>query len=265
VSEPLRLLLLDIETLPHCVFVWSLFTEGRVPDDMIESPGYTGCVSVQWFGEKAIHSRVIRRKHTDKPDKAALKWLAGLIEKADGVITYNGKKFDLPILQREFLEAGIRNPDVQSHIDLYRDVVTKLSFASGKMGYVAKRLGISLKVKHKGIEMWLGCRNGVPSAWDDMVRYNRQDIRVTSEMYVRLRPLVLAHPNAAIKAPGRPPLDDGMRPECRHCGSDRLSRNGYRRTQTGVHVRYVCQKCGAVHKSAKNLLDKVARGKLVRR
>jgi predicted RNA-binding Zn-ribbon protein involved in translation (DUF1610 family) len=154
---------------------------------------------------------------------------------------------------------------VQGHIDLYRDVVTKLCFASGKMGFVAKRLGISLKVKHKGIDMWLGCRKGENKCWDDMVRYNRQDIKVTEEMYLKLRHLVANHPNAAIKAPGRPPLDDGARPECRNCGSDRVSRNGYRRTQTGVHVRYVCQKCGAVHKSAKNLLPKEVRAALVRR
>lgn len=262
---PLKLLILDIETSPILAFVWSLFGQDRIPDDMIEEPSYTMCYSVAWYGSKVITTKVVRRTSSDKPNKVALQWLADRIEEADAVVTYNGKKFDLPILQREFLEAGVRNPAVDNHIDLYRDVVTKLNFASGKMGYVAKRLGVALKVKHGGIAMWLGCRKGDRGTWAEMIRYNRQDIRVTAAMYLKLRHLVANHPNVAIKAPGRPPLDDGMRPECRNCGSDRVSRNGYRRTQTGIHVRYVCQKCGAVHKSPTNLLTKEQRAHLVRR
>ncbi|NIV35232.1 MAG: hypothetical protein GWN58_38990, partial [Anaerolineae bacterium] len=42
-----------------------------------------------------------------------------LLDEADAVVHYNGKKFDIPTLNREFVKYGFTPPSPYKQIDLY--------------------------------------------------------------------------------------------------------------------------------------------------
>lgn len=262
--QPLKLLILDIETAPHRAYVWSLFDQNRIPDEMIEEPGYTLCASWQWYGEKKVRFETIRRKSSEKARLPALRRLAKAINDADGIITYNGQKFDIPILRREFLEADIQTPSLPVSIDLYRHAVTKLHFASGKMGYVAKRLKVKIqKIRHRGMDLWFGCMRGDRKSWREMRQYNMQDVKVTALLYPILRPYLgkANHPDAAL-----PPVSrlcpDTERPDCKRCGRMKMQQSGFRAKDGGRFRKYFCNVCGHTEIGKTNLLTKEQRQKL---
>ena len=264
---PLRLLVLDIETAPSTVLTWSLFDQRRIPDEMMREPGYTLCVSVKWLGGEygGVIFRTIRKRADGPVDKAALRWIHKLISEADGIITYNGDSFDLPTLNREFVEAGMTPANPTASIDLYKVVKRKFRFASNKMGYVAKRLRIANKAPSPGMACWIGCMAGDAKAWAKMRRYNVIDVDVTAAIYKRCLPWIDSHPNAALQWKGRgdPLMED--RPICRNCGSNRVRSTGhFRRTGTALYRAYKCYACGKPVQGRKNCMDKDAMKKVGR-
>lgn len=262
----LKLLVVDIESAPTRAFVWSLFDNYRISDDCIEEPGYCMCISARWYGEKETHFRVVRHRSSDKPNLGALKWIHGLMSDADGVITYNGRKYDIPVLNREFVEAGLKPPVPPQNIDLYTDVVRrKFKFASGKMGYVAKRLGVVKKLPSPGMALWIRCMVGDNKAWEAMKRYNVRDVSVTLALYRKLLPWISNHPNAGLMAPG---VADALledRPICRNCGatSKVISTGHYSRTATRLVRVYKCLKCGFMPRGRTNCLAKDQRKRVL--
>lgn len=258
----LRLLILDVETSPNVALVWSLFDQKRIPDEMLQEPGYTICAALKWLGEKKVQFRVIRRSASEPVDVAALKWIHGLMSEADGIITFNGDRFDIPTLNREFLEAGLKPPKPPQSIDLCKVVQRKFRFASTKMGYVAKRLGVALKAPSPGIACWIGCMAGEPGALRKMALYNQRDVVVTAAIYKKCLAWIDHHPNAALKWVGRSDnlIDD--RPPCTNCGGVRvLSTGHYRRRGTMLHRAYSCVACGTPLRGKINLAAKKRGGK----
>jgi DNA polymerase elongation subunit (family B) len=238
-SRPaINVLLLDIETAPHVAYVWSLF-DTYVPIDRVVSSGYTLCFSAKWLHERET------RFHSVQKDgmKGMLKAAHALLDEADVVIHYNGKKFDIPTLQREFVKAGMRPPSPFHQVDLYHVVRKQFRFASNKLDFVAQELGLPTKVAHKGMKLWRECMAGVAAAWKTMERYNRRDTNILSALYKRLLPWIPTHPNVALW------MEETEEPKCRHCGSTHLRFKGYKRTSVLSYKQYVCLDCGTWQRS----------------
>lgn len=257
-SSGLRLLVLDIESAPLTTLTWSLFDIKRIPDDMIQEPGYTLCISWRWIGRKGgTKFLIFRRKSSDPTNLRALKQIHRLMSVADGIVTFNGDNYDLPILNREFLEAGLKPPAPPQSVDLYKVARRKFRFASNKMSYIASRLRVAKKVPSPGIGCWIGCMAGDAKCWRAMESYNRQDVIVTEALYHKLLPWIDRHPNAGLVAyGGRPKLEDPNRPTCPRCGDVKLNRIGKYRTKTAEYQRYQCYRCGYWSRDRKNCLDK---------
>ena len=254
----LRLLCLDIESAPCAVLTWSLFDQHRIADEMMREPGYTLCIAWRWIGRRGgTKFKVLRRRASKPIDLRALRQIHRLMSVADGIVTFNGDNYDLPILNREFLEAGLKPPAPPQSVDLYKVVRKKFRFASGKMSYVSKRLGVTKKAPSPGIECWIGCMAGEPKAWKKMETYNRRDALVTEALYKRLLPWIDRHPNAGLVAyGGRPKQDDPNRPLCPRCAGVKLNRVGRVRTKTAEYQRYQCYRCGYWSRDRKNILAK---------
>jgi hypothetical protein len=224
-----RILLLDIETAPATAYVWRLFDENVGLDQLI-SPGRVICFAAQWLGSAKI---TFRAEWTTGGKLAMLRRIHQLLEEADAVITYNGDHFDLPKLQGEFLAAGLHPPAPVTSIDLYK-AVKKLGYQSGKLQFVAPFLGIGEKVKHEGFRLWRSVEAGDERARVRMERYNKQDTRLLSKLYKKLRPYITSHPY----------LFEKGQHKCSACGSKHLQHRGYRRTRAFKFARLQCQACG---------------------
>src|SRR5574342_850309 len=151
----MKILLLDIETAPHIVAAWGLFDQ-TITLDRVLKPGYTLCWAAKWLGEKPVFFDSVFKSSP----KTMLKRLAQLIDEADAVITYNGDRFDLPTLHKDFVKHGLDRPMPAISIDLFKTVRSKFRLASNKLDFVLQYFGIGGKEKHKGMAMWLGCMEG---------------------------------------------------------------------------------------------------------
>jgi DNA-directed RNA polymerase subunit RPC12/RpoP len=167
-----------------------------------------------------------------------------LLNDADIVIHFNGTKFDIPILNREFVKQGMSPPAPYKQIDLLRLVRRAFRFESNKLAYVTQALGLQGKVKHEGFQLWVGCMNGDRKSWRTMERYNRNDVAILEPLYTRLLPWIGNHPNISA-------LGEGL--ACPKCGSKKLQRRGVQVAKTQTYIRLQCQSCGGWARTNKAL------------
>lgn len=221
----MKILHLDIETAPHLAMVWGLFNE-NIPLDRLAKPGYTLCWAAKWHHEK----RILSSWHTEPHCFTSLH---ELLNEADVVCTYNGKKFDLPTLNKEFLLHGLPPTAPGKHIDLYQVVRSRFRFASNKLDFVCQQLGLGSKVKHRGFDLWRDCMNGDSAARKEMLTYNKQDVVILGRLFDKLTPWI----------PKVPPITDGT--HCPSCGGHHMQSRGLYRTSVNTYQRYHCQDCGS--------------------
>ena len=227
----MNILLLDIETSPNTAHVWGLWQQNVGINQLLES-SQVMCWAAKWYGEK----EVIFGKDLDT--------IHEMINQADVVVHYNGKKFDMPTLNKEFLLHGMLPPAPYKQIDLLRVVRSQFRFPSNKLDYVAQRLGLGKKVKHEGHELWVKCMAGDPVAWKKMERYNKQDVVLLEKVYDKLLPWIKSHPNHN--------LYNDLEHSCPNCGSGKLHRRGVARSIGGVYQRYQCTDCGSWSQGTKS-------------
>ena len=222
----------DIETAPTNVYTWSLWPKFVSPSDVVEA-GYTLCWSAMWEGER----KVMYGSINDDEDFIQRIW--ELLDEADAVVHYNGTKFDIPVLYKEFLLRGLPPPSHFHQIDLLKTVRKQFKFESNKLDYVCQRLGLGAKTQHKGMSLWYGCMEGNKASWRTMERYNKQDVRLLRKLYRKLLPWIHNHPNVGMW------VDDPKKPTCSNCGSTNVVSKGKQyNTKAASYQRWSCNTCG---------------------
>ena len=248
----MRILALDIETAPNKVYTWGLWRQ-NIAINQIEKSGYTLCWAAKWLNDPKMKFASL---HKDGKEKMLME-IYQLINEADVVIHFNGVKFDMPILQQEFMLMGWSPPSPVLQIDLYQVVKKQFRFVSNKLEYVAKHLGLGGKVKHRGMELWLECMAGDDTAWKEMEKYNRRDVVLLEKLYRRLLPWIPNHPNHGL-------FVDSEVKVCSNCGSDDLQKRGFYYTSTMRYQRYRCNSCGSWKKDRHNNLTKAVKQRILK-
>lgn len=229
----MKILLLDIETAPNTMFTWGMFNQ-NISLNQIVQPGYTLCWAAKWLGREEVMFNSIHA--TNNTQMVAEMW--SLLNEADAVIHYNGTRFDIPTLNKEFLLLGMRPPEPYKQIDLLHTVRRKFRLTSNKLDYVVQQLGLGAKVEHKGMELWKDCMAGDDEAWYTMEEYNKRDVTLLEDLYRYLLPWIEKHPNYGLYV-------KTDRPVCPHCGSSHLhSRGTQHNTYTQSYKRFQCNDCG---------------------
>jgi len=240
----LRILQIDIETAPHQALVWGLFKQNIALNQLVQ-PGYTLCFAAKWYGEKEIFFASVEHDGA----VSMLQQVHALLSEADAVVHYNGINFDIPTLNKEFLQHGMPPPEPFHQIDLLRTARSRFRLASNKLDFVADFLGIGNKTKHKGMDMWVACMAGDAAAWKVMKRYNIQDVKLLEKVYKRILPWIKTHPNHAL-------YTDDTRPVCPNCGSLHVVKCGFETTLTMTYQRYRCGSCHTPIRGRTNVLRK---------
>jgi len=233
----MKILLLDIETAPNTAHVWGLWQQNVGLPQILES-GYVLCWAAKWLGEKEVFFDSIY----ESGHKTMLRGIHVLLNQADAVVHYNGTKYDIPTLNKEFVIHKIDPPAPYSQIDLLKVAKRQFKFPSNKLDYVAKALGVGEKVKHMGHELWIRCMSKDPEAWAMMREYNIGDVILLEQVYFRLLPWIKGHANY-----NQHQDDKG----CPNCGSGRFVRRGFSHTATYSYRRYKCSNCGTWFRSNK--------------
>jgi uncharacterized protein YprB with RNaseH-like and TPR domain/DNA-directed RNA polymerase subunit RPC12/RpoP len=202
------------------------------------------CWSAKWLGEDKVHF-ASKQEHSTAQMLTPL-W--ELLNEADAVIHYNGKKFDVPHINREFLLLGINPPSPYRQIDLLETVKRQFKFPSNKLDYVAQQLGVGKKTEHSGFKLWVGCIEKDPESWAKMQEYNIQDVLLLEKVYYKLRAWVKGHINYSLEA-----VNELV---CPHCGSPNAVKRGFTQTLASTFQRYRCSDCGTWYKDNKRLNSK---------
>lgn len=250
-----KILVFDIETLPIEAFVWGLHDQ-HISLEMIKKPTSVCSFVGKFVGEKTFHEFSTRHKRDVRDDKELVEKALKLIDSADILVTQNGVNFDLKKLNSRayFNDSDIR-PDKKKHVDLFLEGKRVFGHDSHKLQWITTKLAAShQKSKHSkfpGFELHREVMLNNSAAWDEMEKYNRQDVIATEEVYhdymtwfdhIDLRPFFMT----------------GHTTECRACGSTNTAKNGTVRRRNGRFQRYICNACGCqtIMTGAKNNLDK---------
>lgn len=231
----IKLLFLDIETSPNLVWTWGLRNQ-FIGLNQIEEQTRMLCFSAKFY-HKDIE--FYSEFHHGREEMIRQAWR--LLDEADVIIHWNGARFDVPHIQREFLEHGLGPTSHFTEIDLLKIARNKFRFTSNKLQNVSKVLGLEGKVSHEGFELWRKCMNGDKDAWNNMKEYNLQDVLLLEDLYEKLRPWITNHPNLRLYGVTG----------CPRCGSKNTQRRGERRTMVSVYQQYKCNDCSGYFRDLK--------------
>ena len=234
----MKILLLDIETAPNTAHVWGLFKQ-NIALNQIQESSYILCWSAKWLGS---HDTLFYSIQSASPQWMLLE-IWDLLDQADAVVHYNGTKFDIPTLNKEFLLYGFKPPSPYKQIDLLRVARNQFKFPSNKLDYVANALGLGKKTKHIGHELWVKCMENDPEAWKMIEEYNKNDVTLLEKVYGKLLPWIKNHANHSLHSDA---------PEvCPNCGGTHYQKRGFYYTLNSKYQRYKCQNCGTWFRTTK--------------
>lgn len=242
-----KILILDIENEFITAGVWGLWGVNVGIDQILEG-GKVLCAAYKWLGKSAIH--FVRTS-----DEKSLATIHEAICEADAVVTFNGRRHDMPMLNREFIKAGLGPPSSYRHIDLIETLKKHFKFPSNKLQHVLKELGLGEKEEHEGFPLWIKCMAGDEKAWATMKRYNIKDVKLTEKLYDKLKGWITTGINYNLFNPS------GF--VCPNCGSKHLVRRGYHATQTQLYRRYRCSGCGSWPRERLTALEKEHRANIL--
>ena len=249
-----RILIVDLETAPKQAYVWRFFKE-NVGVKQVLSHGYMMSFAYKWLGDKDVQFHY----SLDEDDSALCVELADVLNRADIVVAHNAEKFDLPTARGRMLVHGLRPPSPFKVVDTLRVAKREFLFPSNSLAYLAEVLDCGAKDDHKefpGFDLWAECIKGNPRAWEEMKKYNIQDVETLEEIYLKMRPYMRTHPNVGV-------FEEEDRPVCPKCGSHHIQLRGYTVTNVGKYRKFQCQECGGWARSRFTEYPKDKRKQLV--
>jgi DNA polymerase elongation subunit (family B) len=228
----LKILLYDLETMANKAYVWGKYEQNVIA---YIQQGYMLCWGAKWLGEKTVVKGLddYPGYHPGAPDDYLLvKELHELVSEADILIAHNGDSFDVKKMNERFVYHGFTPPPPYKTIDTKKVAKRYFAFNSNKLDDLGERLEVGRKIKTPGFELWLGCENGDRKAWDLMKKYNKQDVILLEEVYLRLRPWIQNHPKMAFNG------------QCVNCGGNEFGQERSYLTKNGPKTRHQCKACG---------------------
>jgi hypothetical protein len=236
-ARPVKVLIIDIETSPNLGWIWGLWDQ-NVGLNQLEQVTDMMCFAAKWVGQPGT---LFFSEHKDgRPAMVAA--AHRLLDEADAVLHFNGRRFDVPHLNRCFLAEGLTPPSPYKQIDLLSVVRNRFKFPSNKLAYVSKALGLAGKAETGGFDLWKQCMNGEAKAWRTMEKYNRRDVEVLEEMLDILLPWIPNLPHAHLY---------GGTGTCPACNGDDVRGAGFYRTALSKFRQYRCYDCGSFFRSSK--------------
>lgn len=231
----MKVLILDIENSPPVAEFWGDPWNPSIQMQFVREPGRILCVGWKWLGERVVH--MAGGPGVRQEDMLREVW--NVLDEADVVVTYNGDRHDLPHLNTEFFVARMGQPSPYKSVDLYKTVKRKFKFLWGKLAWVVKMMGLGEKLKHEGHEMWQAVMQDDPKAWAKMIRYCKNDVRITEQLHDELLGWIEIYPNRHLYISASERSRDGN-PTCPRCGKS-TTKQGTRKAQTRIYQQYLCE------------------------
>ena len=152
---------------------------------------YAKIISIhwKWEGEKKV-------KHldwglNDQCDKKMLKAFIKEMDKADEIVTHNGKRFDTPWLRTRCLFHGIPMRPQYKEVDTYKLCKKYLNLPSNSLKEVCKYYDLPAKKDAGGIQTWIDViYKKDKKAMKHMLYYGDGDIISLEAVFKKLNPYI---------------------------------------------------------------------------
>lgn len=239
-----RILLWDIETSHNIVASFQLRDE-YTPHTNILQERFVICAAWKWLDEKKVHTVSIlddpkRFKKDVADDYYVVKTLHQVLSEADVIIAHNGDAFDLKFVQARMLFHDLPALPPITSIDTYKVAKSRFMFNANRLDYLGKFLGFGGK-KNTPTGLWLDVLKGDKKAIKTMVDYNKRDVTLLENIFLKLRPYVQNHINRELFG----------QVGCPRCGSKKVQSRGFHRAITKTYRRFQCNSCSGWFKELK--------------
>ena len=207
----------------------------------------------QVVGEKKIHSLNLSQMNTyhnnPRDDKALTVELHQVMSEADILLGQNSDNFDIKMANYFFIKNGLEPVPPSKSIDTKKIAKRYFRFASNKLDNLGEELGVGGKTKITQGDIWYDCYVlGDPKAWKLMNEYCENDVRITTEIYLKMRGFMRSHPNLARLS--------GDFDACPVCGGFNYRVRAYRHTSVGRYHQYSCNDCDTYFRDRQAISEK---------
>jgi|JI102314DRNA_FD_contig_31_6050940_length_945_multi_2_in_0_out_0_1 DNA polymerase elongation subunit (family B) len=234
-NKPLKTLFLDIETAPNLGYTWQKY-ETNVIEFVQER--YMLCFTVKWLDDSKYHTFGLPDfpDYTKDPksDKALMTKLWDFVNEADVIVAHNGDSFDIKIMNTRFIVNGFTPPSPYKTVDTKKEAKKKFGFNSNSLNDLGQLFGFGKKADTGGFKLWTGCMSGDTESWKKMKKYNKIDVALLEQIYLKLRGWMKNHPNVSVA------LDRAC---CQTCGSNNTQKRGFSYTKLTKYQRLQCMDC----------------------
>jgi len=246
----------DLETLPDAREIYKVIPSiGAWPGRTFKAELQTiMCFGYKIEGQAKAKSLNVWDYADDIHNDAALVHMAyEILHDADEIVTHNGKRFDVKVMNTRLSKHGMPPLPKIHHVDTQVICKSHLSLYSNSLANVAKfyKLDDKMTFSNKW-GMWERFAFGedTPKDRHDMSEYCKMDVEVLQQIYHKTRPF---HGNSTVNKNIVNP--DEM--VCPTCGEDALVSNGWRISGGTAFQRMQCTACGSWSKLNKKQ-DKVS-------
>lgn len=206
------------------------------------------CCGYKVLGEKTVKcinawDYPKRWKKDVNDDYEVVKAIYDVLKDADGLITHNGRRFDLKFLNSRLAFHGLNPLPKIPHIDTCVVAKSKLFLFNNRLNTVAEFLGCELKMENGGWNLWERVLRRDKKAQATMTKYCKQDVEVLEQVFLKLRPMITGIPNYNI-------FNGADETVCPNCGSHHIQKHGTRVSTVRLVQRYICMDCGTSHSKA---------------
>ena len=248
IIRPPKILVFDIECTGMILDSYGLYNQNHSHKDIIEDWSLLSYAA--WFtDEEEICYHDNRNSIDYKNDIEVVKSLYDIVAQADIIVGHNSDRFDLKKLntKAEKYELPPRPDPIQ--YDTLKMLKSRYALPSNSLEYAAKYFDLkekkSLHGKFPGKALFDGCRAGNLEAWNECEEYNKQDVKVTWELFQRLA-----------KHDKKINLTSFYQKQTCSCGNQDFFKNGLKYLKNGVFQIWRCKQCSKCFIGKENLIDK---------
>lgn len=216
-------------------------------------------LSAAWaFDDEGVQGcRLTPEQVRDSDDLTIVVNMIEALNKADHMVTFNGKRFDVKLLNTRAIQWGLPPIKPIKHTDLFEQAKKVFKFPSNSMQNISMYLGEEGKLQTGGSDLWERCAEWenyqqCNNALEEMLLYNKQDIEATRDLYKRFQGWMKGIPNHGTMSNE---LSGNHTLRCTHCGSDSVFMiDGLSFTSANSFNLYRCgeDSCRGVSRITKN-------------
>jgi len=134
---------------------------------------------------ETTHDLITRREARDKKDMRLIKSAVKEIEKYDRIVTYYGRRFDIPYTRSRAVHHKLAFPAYRDlyHTDLYFMAREKFCIHSNRLGSICQFFNIDAKNHPMTPELWQRAGAGEEEALNTILTHCKEDVVSTDKVF----------------------------------------------------------------------------------